>query len=256
MQLTSTHPARPTSGMPIRLLLRIVVPWYAVSLCGRLGLGAWQWERLADLELGERWMALLHGFRMDTIAFGWLLAVPVLLVTLLPVRVAKIGARALRLWALAALGLIVFIEVATFPFFAEYDARPNFLFSAYFEYPVEVLSMLWADQKLGLVIAGSLVAGGVWWQARRVTLEDVEAVLNQPWIRRSPWLVPLTIALFLGIRSSLGHRPANTADALYCSNRVAGEVAKSSLHSAVYEAYRGRRDGQRLSRQYGEITRA
>lgn len=255
MNMISTKDPRPTGDSPLRLLLLIALPWYAVALVGRVALGAWQWERLSDISLGERCMALLHGARMDSIAFGWLLSVPTLIATLVPARLARIGASFLRLWALATLGLVVFLEVATFPFFAEYDARPNFLFSAYFEYPLEVLKLLWADQKAELALATLLVAGAVGWQARRLEVARLEGALARPWLRRVAWLPPLAIALFLGIRSSLGHRPANTADALYCSNRIAGEVAKNSLHSAVYEAYRGRQDGGRLARQYGEIAR-
>ncbi|MEY2747612.1 MAG: hypothetical protein RL112_2654 [Planctomycetota bacterium] len=237
------------------LIARIALPLYAACLAGRAILLAWQWDRLADLDAQDRLMAFVHGLRMDTIAVGWLLSVPVLVAALSPARFAASGAKILRWWSLASLALVVFVEVATFPFFAEYDARPNFLFSAYVEYPLEVASMLWADQKAGLAAAAALVATTAWWQAKRLDVASATECLSRPWLRRAAWFPPMAACLFLGIRSSLGHRPANTADALYCANRVAGEIAKNSLHSAAYEAYRGRKDGKRLAKQYGEIPR-
>lgn len=41
-------------------------------------------------------------------------------------------------------------------------------------------------------------------------------------------LLPLLIILFIGIRSSFGHRPANNSDALYSTNRVINEITKNS----------------------------
>jgi len=54
---------------------------------------------------------------------------------------------------------------------------------------------------------------------------------------RALWFLPLAILLFMGIRSSFGHRPANISDAMYSSNRILSEVTKNSLYSVSYAIY-------------------
>ncbi|MEO2151974.1 MAG: hypothetical protein ABGW50_04895, partial [Thermococcus sp.] len=51
--------------------------------------------------------------------------------------------------------ILIYIEHATFPFFAQYDVRPNFKFVEYLEYPVEVFNMLIADFKLEVTEVGT-----------------------------------------------------------------------------------------------------
>lgn len=48
---------------------------------------------------------------------------------------------------------LIFIENATFPFFLQYDVRPNYLFLEYLEYPHEIASLLFKDYKLELLIS-------------------------------------------------------------------------------------------------------
>lgn len=235
------------------VLLRVALPWYAVCTLGRVGLWLWQHDRLADLSAEARWMAFAHGLRMDTIAVGYLLVLPVLVTCLAPVALARTGALALRAWALGFLLLLVFLEVASFPFFAEYDVRPNFLFTAYFEYPLEMTRMLWADQKLGLLVSALLLAGTGLLHRKLDPLGRLRPTLELPWLGRALLVVPLAGLLVLATRSSLGHRPANNSDAIYCANRVAGEIAKNSLYTVAYEAYHGSRDGKRLARAYGAM---
>ncbi len=234
-------------------LARIGLVFLLVTTIGRLALFVWLNERLADIPTSEALAAFLHGLRMDMIAFGYLLAPPCLVLCLTPSAWRRVTAPALRAYVLGALLLLVFLELATFPFFAEYDVRPNILFVAYLEYPREVAAMLWKDQKLGLFLqfVAVLVVSIAYIRLR--AFAGLEALLERPLTRRAAWFLPAAALLFLGIRSSVGHRPANLSDAAYSSNRVAGEIAKNSGFSVAYEAYRGRRDGLRLARQYGAI---
>lgn len=235
------------------LLLRVVLPWYLVCTLGRIGLFLWQHDRLGDLDVGTRWMAFAHGVRMDTIALCFLLVPAALVASFAPAQFARVHSIALRAWAFAVLLMLLFVEIATFPFFAEYDVRPNFLFTAYFEYPVEMAKMVWADQKLSLVVA-ALLLGAVSFAYRRLDLlRNTQALLSRPWRERATFALPLAGVLFLGIRSSTGHRPANNSDANYCPNRVAGEIVKNSSYTIAYEAYRGNRDDERLAKQYGPM---
>ncbi|WP_226797919.1 LTA synthase family protein [Aliarcobacter butzleri] len=58
--------------------------------------------------------------------------------------------------------------------------------------------------------------------------------------------------MFLGIRSSLGHRPVNISDALYSENRVINEITKNSLHSLGYAYYSNKKAENNISK-YGKI---
>lgn len=235
-------------------LAAICGAWLAVCFLGRVALFAWQYERLHDIAFGERLLAFVHGLRMDLIGMGYLLIVPALVLTLAPASLRRGVATGLRVYVLGVMLVLAFLEVATFPFFAEYDVRPNILFVAYLEYPREVAEMLWKDQKAGLAAQAVMLASLAWLALKRRWFARFESVLAVPWTRRALLFLPVALVVFGAIRSSFGHRPANLSDAAYSSNRVAGEIAKNTAYSIAYEAYRGRKDGKRLSKQYGEIA--
>jgi phosphoglycerol transferase MdoB-like AlkP superfamily enzyme len=238
----------------LRLLARLAAGLLLLSTAGRLLLLAWQWPRLADLDPATRLMALLHGLRMDLILVSWLLLPLLLLLTLAPPRAARPVALMVRGWALLALCLVLFVEMATPPFMAQYDVRPNLLFVQYLDYPIEVARLLWSEQRFHLiasagalaVLAGVFVRCGAW--------ADAQDLLRTRWVHRALWLAPLALLLLVGIRSSLGHRPANIADALYSVNRVANEIAKNSVYSVAYETYRARKSGVRKAPRYGRLS--
>lgn len=246
-------PATESGRGVLSTLARIYLLFALVTTTGRLALFVWLRARLEDIPTSEAVMAFVHGLRMDTIAFGYLLVLPCVVACLTPCAWRRVTSRVLRVYVLGALLLLVFLELATFPFFAEYDVRPNILFVAYLEYPSELAAVLWKDQALGvcLEIVAAVVVVVVFVRAR--AFAGFETLLARPWSRRAVWFLPAAALVFIGIRSSTGHRAANLSDAAYSNNRVAGEIAKNSVFSVAYEAYRGRRDGQRLARQYGAI---
>ncbi|MDZ4774534.1 MAG: sulfatase-like hydrolase/transferase, partial [Planctomycetota bacterium] len=235
-------------------LARIYLACLLVTTIGRLALFMWLFDRLADIPTSEALAAFLHGLRMDTIALGYLLALPCLVLCLTPSAWRRVTSPLMRAYVLGALLLLVLLELATFPFFAEYDVRPNILFVAYLEYPREVAAMVWKDQKLGLFLQFVAVVAITFAFVRMRAFASIETLLERSWPRRAVWFLPAAALVFLGIRSSTGHRPANLSDAAYSNNRVAGEIAKNSAFSVAYEAYRGRRDGQSLARKYGAIA--
>jgi phosphoglycerol transferase MdoB-like AlkP superfamily enzyme len=236
------------------LLLKLYGLVVLVCALGRAGLLAWQWHRLQDLSAAQQLMAFVHGLRMDTMAAGFLLLPVALVLCLWPNRfLSGAAARLTRAWMLLGVLLFVFMEAAAFPFFAEYDVRPNHLFIEYLRYPQEVSSMLWKDQKLALLASGVLIAAVVWGLRRANAFDAVETTLDAPWWARALWLLPLLVLLTMGIRSSLGHRPANLSDALYSNNRVANEAAKNSAYSVARAAMQAAK-GQNLAQRYGAMS--
>ncbi|MCG3717974.1 LTA synthase family protein, partial [Aliarcobacter butzleri] len=81
---------------------------------------------------------------------------------------------------------------------------------------------------------------------------NFEQVFKQNYISRILILAPILLVLFLGIRSSLGHRPVNISDALYSTNRVINEITKNSLHSLGYAYYSNKKAENNISK-YGKI---
>lgn len=51
------------------------------------------------------------------------------------------------------------------------------------------------------------------------------------------FFLPTALIVFMGIRSSFGHRPANLSDATFSNSHVANELAKNTLHSVGYSIY-------------------
>ncbi len=236
------------------LLLKLYLLWLVVCGVGRLALFVWQHSRLSDLSPGMQAMAFVHGWRMDTIMASYLLVPVVLVVTLLPGVLQRLAGWAVRAWALSLLLLLAFIEIASFPFFAEYDVRPNILFVEYLKYPHEVVSMLWHDQKLSLAIALMALAVLTYAFIKARAFESVYTVLSAPWWTRAAWCLPLLVVVFCGIRSTTGRRPANISDALYSTSRVANEIVKSSLFSVGYDLFRASNDGISKAPKYGAMS--
>lgn len=189
----------------------------------------------------DYWFSFLYGVRMDTIT-ALIFLVPILLIiSFLPKFFAKISSNIITYYYAIILGLVIFIEAATFPFFAEYDTRPNYLFVEYLKYPKEVFNLLLADYKLAFFIAFLLI-----FLALYVYLTKIKNKFQQCFeiklLVRILLFFPLFIVFFIGIRSSFGHRPANISDALFSSNRILNEVSKNSTYSVLYSIYANQGD--------------
>jgi len=223
----------------------------AISFLGRLGLFGLYFDRFAN-DQRDALLCFLYGLKMDTIVASMLLVIPLILLSFVPSSWHRITNQILRLYFLVVIGLLLYMESATFPFFAQYDVRPNFKFVEYLAYPQEVIRMLLADFKLPLAItAVGLILFG--WLYLRASKESFISPLQRPLKRRILWFFPLAILLFLGIRSSLGHRPANISDAMYTNNRILNEITKNSLYSVGYALYANHQYATKAIKRYGNI---
>jgi len=128
----------------------------------RTGLAAWQWERVAAVE--DAWRLFTIGLQLDLQLVAYFLVLPaVLFVFTTRASIVGRGAALLtRVWLTLAMVFVVFMETATPSFLVEYGIRPNRLFLEYLIYPREVFSMLWAQYKPQLFLAGILVPLAAW----------------------------------------------------------------------------------------------
>jgi len=233
-------------------LLKIYLLFIALFFLGRLGLYLFYFDRLGDIGFAESLMAFLFGLKLDTMTASIILILPALLITLTPQRLAKFGAALISGYVLIFLLIALYVENATFPFVAQYDVRPNYLFVEYLKYPQEVSSMILKEYPMQLLVALAMLVIAAWGYLRFSPLK-LEAAIRTPLWRRMLLFFPISALLFMGIRSSIGHRPANISDALYCTNRMANEIAKNSLYSIGYAYYSYSKESDKLVDSYGTI---
>ena len=219
---------------------------------GRLVLFVFYFERFSNSDVNY-WLSFLYGIKMDTIVASMLLIIPLILLTFSPQKMAKISNMILRLYFAFVMAFLIYIENATFPFFTQYDVRPNFKFVEYLEYPVEVFNMIIADYKMALFLAFVMIITFIWYYLKR-TKEEFIDILELPLKKRIIWFLPIALLLFIGIRSSFGHRPANISDAMYSSNRIVNEMTKNSLYSIGYAAYANKKYSTKVIKQYGTMS--
>ncbi|AGR78007.1 putative sulfatase [Aliarcobacter butzleri 7h1h] len=188
---------------------------------------------------------------MDTIVICIILVIPTIFLAITPKIFSNFISKFLNIYILFFLVIALFIECASFPFFAQYDLRPNYLFIEYLEYPQEVTSLLFKDYKFQFIAVFILIIATIRIYSKSKFI-NFEQVFKQNYISRILILAPILLVLFLGIRSSLGHRPVNISNALYSENRVINEITKNSLHSLGYAYYSNKKAENNISK-YGKI---
>ncbi len=172
------HLLSPSFWLPIKKLLLVYLGFVVIFFLGRLGLFELYYDRISQSGT-EYWWTFLYGLKMDTIVASLFLLIPAILLLLLPKVLAKAGAWLSRAYLLVFFLLVIYIENATFPFFAEFDVRPNALFIDYLEYPKEVLGNIWASYKLEIFISTlMLIAFAIWfWRKTKGFFIDVYEVV-------------------------------------------------------------------------------
>ena len=199
-----------------------------------------------------------QGLRFDLMSVCYLLA-PVLLL-FIPVYLfgstslrTGIHDRVIPVYYRIAFCILMTMEGIGAGFIQEYDHRPDALFWQYLRYPGEVVPMLakgffW--QSLGIV---GLLAGSIWLSIRLFPrpapqLKPVAQISKEqpkllvPTLKFASSAVIGLCILFLGIRSTLGHRPVNISTAIFSNNRIANELALNSTYTAAYALYARKND--------------
>lgn len=237
----------------LKELFKVYVGFLIFLFITRSFLYIFYFERFNEITLSQSLLTFIYGARMDTIALFVILVPLIFLFSFTPSRFFGIISKIAKLYVLLWLMIIVFIENVTFSFFAEYDVRPNYIFIEYLQYPDEIFSMLFKTYKLEFLIAFILMALIGKWFIKSDYI-DFKRLIEVGFLKRFLLFIPLAVVLFIGIRSSFGHRPANNSDAMYSTNRVLNEITKNSLYSIVEAYYRNNKlDDTKLLEKYGKI---
>jgi len=200
----------------------------------------------------DYWLTFIYGLRMDTITASILLVIPLIILSFTPVKFKNIANGFLKYYFLVIFSLIIYIENATFPFVAQYDVRPNYLFVEYLIYPKEVFAMIFADYKAELLITFMMIGVFIYFYQKHAK-NDFLNVFETHYIKRVAMFLPILALLFMGVRSSFGHRGANISDAMYTTNRMINEITKNSLHSIGYAIYSNAVHEGGEVKQYGKM---
>ncbi len=235
----------------IKELFKVYLLFVALFLIGRFFFYLLYFERFNDISFFESLLTFIYGLRMDTIVICIILVIPTIFLAITPKIFSNFISKFLNIYILFFLVIALFIECASFPFFAQYDLRPNYLFIEYLEYPQEVTSLLFKDYKFQFIAVFILIIATIKIYSKSKFI-NFEQIFKQNYISRILILAPILLVLFLGIRSSLGHRPVNISDALYSENRVINEITKNSLHSLGYAYYSNKKAENNISK-YGKI---
>lgn len=235
----------------IKELFKVYLLFVALFLIGRFFFYLLYFERFNDISFFESLLTFIYGLRMDTIVICIILVIPTIFLAITPKIFSNFISKFLSIYILFFLLIALFIECASFPFFVQYDLRPNYLFIEYLEYPQELTSLLFKDYKFQFIAVFILIIATIRIYSKSKFI-NFEQVFKQNYISRILILAPILLVLFLGIRSSLGHRPVNISDALYSENRVINEITKNSLHSLGYAYYSNKKAENNISK-YGKI---
>jgi phosphoglycerol transferase MdoB-like AlkP superfamily enzyme len=138
-------------------------------------------------------------------------------------------------------GFIVALEMATFPFLFEYGNRLDRLAVEYLIYPQEVFSMMSKGYKTEIVLA--VVVTGLFVKVFVSSFDYIAAQINSESLSTSiprTVITALIVALliFLGARSSVGHRPANISSASFSNQHLVNELTLNSAYTLFYSLYR------------------
>lgn len=216
---------------PAASLLLFLFAGLTLLSTSRLVLALWHWQRLQDVT--DLWRLFVLGLRVDTVLLCYLLALPAVVLLLMPAGALRRHTVAAMLTG--AILLLLVMEMLTPSFLAQFDRRPDRIFFEYLVYPREVFSMLFKTYPWLSLIMPALAAGAavlVWrfWQGRLA--HDA----HWPYRVQVVALIVVVPALLVGARG-LDHRPINPSLASFSPNRLANELALNSTYSVAYAAY-------------------
>ncbi len=251
MPSSITRSSRANVFGPYIYLVRMAVLSLVVLSISRIALVGWNYERVAAT--GNLGSIFFQGVRADIILICLWLLIPVLCLPLFAwSRWATIWFKGTYTWCLIGLISILFMELATPAFLMQFDTRPNRLFIEYLKYPQEVLSTLWHGFRVpfigGLLL--TVLLGYVLHYFLRLPTPSL--TLWSPAKNLLVW--PLVfVAVFMGIRSTTAHRPANPALFAITGDSMVNSLIINSGYSVLYALYSIKHEA-RSSEIYGKLS--
>ena len=238
---------------PYAPLVAMVLLGLVILSLSRLGLVLWKLDRVNAT--GKLLEILLQGIRTDIIQLCLLSIIPISLAPILATRhFFNVWRKFTYLWVISAIVFLVFLEAATPGFIAEYDVRPNRIFVEYLKYPNEVFGMLWRGFKTDVFTGVGFTILAIW--AMRRFMHPWLVSSTPSWSNKKLALFwPLFMVLIaLGIRSTIGHRPANPALFAITQDSMVNSLVLNSGYSVFYAVYSLHHENK-SSKIYGKMPK-
>ncbi len=202
--------------------------------------------------VNDFWLYIPVGIRTDAIILSLCLAIPMLLVLLIPFRVLQ----KIRIAFLCYLTFIficfVFLEITSWPFLDQYSSRPNQLFFQYFSHPKEVISMIWGNYKILMIISAIALfyIGKACWKTLDLLFEFAEPWPYWKGLVILPILIPL---LIVGGRSGIGQANATPSIAAFSNDHITNQISLNASYSLGYAYYTSKNSAIRTQDIYGDM---
>lgn len=219
---------------PFGPLLALAAVLFVLLSLSRLGHTLVYAGRVTPVE-GWGWLFAV-GVRMDSVLISMLMALPALLLLLCPVRAEFYARRALLGYGAVVVTTIMFMELATVRFLAEFDHRPDRMFWEYLNHPKEVAETV-IKTAWGSLIVAVFVVPLILWGAWRWCALCWNGLGIWHWGVRLALLPVVAGLLFLGIRGTLSHRPVNISTAAFSNENLLNQLALNSTYTAAYALY-------------------
>jgi phosphoglycerol transferase MdoB-like AlkP superfamily enzyme len=198
---------------------------------------------------------LVYGIRIDIVSSVYAIALPVLLTPFLEgYRIGHgLWQKILSIWLTIWAVIFVVMEFITPGYIKEYDVRPNRLFVEYLTYPKELVNMLLKGYLIHVLAGSAALILSVYLVYRFMTRLSHPAS-NWNFFHKLTYFPILAILLFLGARSSLGHRPINPSNVAFSSDSLVNDLALNSTYSLLYSVYR-MKDEADAAKEYGSMDK-
>ncbi len=192
------------------------------------------------------------GVRIDTILLCYILLLPFLLLIILPLRIAEKLSGLLSAYLAVVISSVVFLEIATFPFMAEFYTRPDRIFLEYMAQMSEVFLMILKGYFAELIIALTVMflTG---WLMFRLLKNRIADYGNCSFLKRVILFIVIMPLLALGIRSSTGHRPANPSTAAFSTSHLVNQLGLNSAYSLAHAYYNYKKHEMKPDEFYGKM---
>ena len=198
---------------------------------------------------------LIFGLRIDTVSLVYAIALPVLLTPFFEgYRLThRFWGIFLSIWFTFWSVLFVVMETVTPGYIKEYDVRPNRLFIEYLVYPKELINMLLKGYLIHVIVG--LAALGLTAYVSFRWFRKLTSPVSDWKVSQKVVLLPVfAILLFLGARSSLGHRAINPSNVAFSSDSLINDLSLNSTYSLLYAMYR-MKDEADAAKEYGRMDK-
>ena len=235
----------------VRPLGLMAVSMIIIMTVSRAGLISLWWPRVESAQSLN--FVFGQGLRFDLVLVGMVCIPPLLLMAFLSSSafMLPVWKGLLSIYIPLVVMCVLFMELATPSFAQQFDARPNVLFSEYFEHPKEIASTLWGAYRVQVLIGLPLVAAigyFIWYCVNRL-MEPVQPV---PVLWAVPCAVVLILISAMCARSTLDHRPVNPSTVAKSTDAFVNELPLNSTYTVFYAAYEMRHEDDGGSR-YGDM---